>query len=269
MRLEQPLEIVGGQWIELSPGVTPDVAPAGKVRLYTPDGTALHVSVNGGAYAAVADLTAGGVTATAAELNRNAGVTPGTSLASKTAVLGTNKNLDVLALPVSGLKIGAGAGTAVSASAAELNLLTGASLTTAQLNQIMAAFGAVTFDRAAKWAKVALAALDTGGGVLAWQNPEAVSILVHRVILDVTTKSSAACTLDVGTTATNATTLSDNLIDGLDVGTSAGLYDYLDQAGANGKPRQKLAAGKWVTGSMASGAAAGLVGSAYISYLLA
>lgn len=78
------------------------------------------------------------VTATAAELNAIAGaglsatevgyldgVVAGTTTASKALVVGTNKNLDVLALPVSGLKIGAGAGTAVTTSAAELNKLTG------------------------------------------------------------------------------------------------------------------------------------------------
>jgi hypothetical protein len=42
--------------------------------------------------------------------------------------------------------------------------------------------------------------------------------------------------------------------------------DNLGDAGTNGKTRQKLAAGKWVTGSVASGAAAGLVGFAYIHY---
>jgi hypothetical protein len=77
-----------------------------------------------------------GVTATAAELNVNAGVVAGTSTASKTAVLGANKNLDVLALPVSGLKIGAGAGTAVTASAAELNKLTGSGATVASGTQV-------------------------------------------------------------------------------------------------------------------------------------
>jgi len=115
-------------------------------------------------------------------------------------------------------------------------------------------------------AKVALAALDTGGGVLAWQNPEAVSIIIDRIEFDVTTKSTAASTVDVGTTATNATTSSDNLMDGLDVGTAAGVFDNLGDAGTNGKAKQKLAAGKWVTASKASGACAGLVGYAYIHY---
>jgi hypothetical protein len=114
--------------------------------------------------------------------------------------------------------------------------------------------------------KVALGALDTAGGVFAWQNPEAVSILVTKVVLDVTTIATAACTLDVGTTATNATTLSDNLIDGCDVHTAIGLFSVLDTDGTNGKAQQKLASGKWVTGSKASGAAAGLAGYAYITY---
>jgi hypothetical protein len=140
------------------------------------------------------------------------------------------------------------------------------SFTAAQFNQIMAAFGTVTFDRGIKVAKVALAAVGTGGGIIAWQNPEAVSIHVLRVVLDITTQTSGACTADVGTTATNATTSSDNLIDGVSLAAS-GLVDNLGDAGSNGKARQKLAAGKWVTASVASGTVTGLVGSAYIHYV--
>lgn len=140
------------------------------------------------------------------------------------------------------------------------------SFTAAQFNQIMAAFGTVTFDRGVKVARVALTALDTGGGVFAWANPEAGSIIVERVVLDVTTKSTGASTVDVGTTATSATTSSDNLLDGVDLGTAVGTFDNLEESGTNGTSRQKLATGKWVTGSRASGAAAGLVGFAYIHY---
>ncbi len=70
-------------------------------------------------------LAMDGVTASADELNLNDGAIAGTSVASKTLALGANKETDVLALPVSGLKIGAGAGTAVSATAAELNTVAG------------------------------------------------------------------------------------------------------------------------------------------------
>jgi hypothetical protein len=143
---------------------------------------------------------------------------------------------------------------------------TALSFTAAQFNQVMAAFGTVTFDRSIKVAKVALAAVGTGGGILAWQNPEAGSIHVLRVVLDVTTQTSGACTADVGTTATNATTSSDNLIDGVSL-AAAGLLDNLGDAGSNGKTRQKLATGKWVTASVASGTVTALVGFAYIHYV--
>jgi len=63
----------------------------------------------------------GGVAGTldATELTALDGVTAGTAKASRAAVLGANKNLDVLA--VADLKLGAGAGTSVSATAAQLN----------------------------------------------------------------------------------------------------------------------------------------------------
>jgi len=140
-------------------------------------------------------------------------------------------------------------GTKITATAAQLSTLTGT-------------------DRAVKIAKVALAAKDTGGGVLAWANPEVASIIIERIILDVTRAATAACTIDVGTTATSATTSSDNLIDGVDVNTAVGVFDNITDKGNNGKSKQKLESGKWVTGSKASGAAAGLAGYAYIFYIV-
>lgn len=122
--------------------------------------------------------------------------------------------------------------------------------------------------RLPKVAKVALAAVDTAGGVFAWVNSESVSIIINKIVVDVTTKATSACTVDIGTTATNATTSSDNLIDGLDVGTAAGTFDNITDKGTNGKSRQKLASGKWVTASVASGASAGIVGYAYIEYFI-
>ncbi len=160
------------------------------------------------------------------------------------------------------------AGTALTATAAEINQLAGATATAAQTTAIAAAVGTVTFDRLTKIAGVALADLDTGGGVAAWANPEAGSIIITRCVIDVTTKATSACTVDIGTNATNATTSSDNLLDGLDTGTAAGVFDNITEKGSNGKSRQKLATGKWVTASMASGAAAGMVGFLYIHYNL-
>ena len=137
-----------------------------------------------------------------------------------------------------------------------------------QVDAVNSLVGTVPPDRITKIAKVALAALDTGGGVLSWLNPEATGIIITKLIVDVTTKSTGACSVDAGTTTVSAITAADNLIDGLDVGTTAGTFDTIDQAGANGKARAKLAAGGWLTISKDSGAAAGLVGFAYVSYFL-
>ena len=117
-------------------------------------------------------------------------------------------------------------------------------------------------------AKVALAALDTAGACFSWQNPEGVAIIIDRIELDVTTVATSAGTVSAGTTATSATTSSANLIDTLDVNAATGVFDNITDKGTLGKSRQKLAAGKWVTGSKASGALAGLVGYAYIHYHL-
>ena len=99
-----------------------------------------------------------------------------------------------------------------------------------------------------------------------WQNPEAGEILIEHVALVVGTKTSAACSVDVGTTATNATTSSDNLIDSKDINAAAGTFTNIESAGTNGKSAQRLATGKWVTASKASGASAGLVGTYEIYY---
>lgn len=136
------------------------------------------------------------------------------------------------------------------------------------LENLQNAVGAVTFDRVVKVDKVALAAVDTGGGVFSWQNPEGAAIIVERVVLDITTPSTGACTVDVGVTATSGTTLADNLLDGQSLATAA-VLDNIENQGTNGKSAGRLASGKWVTASVASGASAGLVGSAYIHYIIA
>lgn len=112
----------------------------------------------------------------------------------------------------------------------------------------------------------ALAAVDTGGGVFSWKNPEASEILIEHVAVIVGTVATGACTVDVGTTTASATTSSDNLIDGQDVNAATGTFTNAANAGTNGKPAQRLAAGKWVTGSKASGASAGLKGTYEIYY---
>lgn len=109
--------------------------------------------------------------------------------------------------------------------------------------------------------------VDTGGGLGSWVNPESSNIIIDTVQLNVTTVATAALSVDIGTTATNATTASDNLIDGADGHTATGVFDNNTDKGANGKTRQLLAPGKWVTASMADAtASAGFVGTMYIRY---
>jgi hypothetical protein len=97
-------------------------------------------------------------------------------------------------------------------------------------------------------------------------NPEAGSILITRAVLVVTTPSSGACTVDIGTNTTTLTT-SDNLIDGLSV-AAAGAFDNTVSGGTNGKGGQVLATGKFVTLDEASGDATGLVATFILEYIV-
>jgi hypothetical protein len=102
-----------------------------------------------------------------------------------------------------------------------------------------------------------------------WTAPAKAIIL--RVLLDVTTVATGACTVDIGYTASTATTSSDTLLDGVDVNAATVLFDSMNAAldsGANAKA-QLAASGKWITADEASGDATGLVANAYIQYYLA
>lgn len=106
------------------------------------------------------------------------------------------------------------------------------------------------------------------GGVVAWQIPSTCAIIIERVVLDLTTVADAACTLDIGYTATSATTTSDTLLDGVDVNAATAVFDSMNAAldsGANAKA-QKGAAGKWITIDEKTGDATGLVANLYIYY---
>lgn len=115
--------------------------------------------------------------------------------------------------------------------------------------------------------KVALTAgVDTGGGVLSLSNPEEADLIVTRIMLDLTTPASAACTVDAGISS-GETTSADNLLDGLDVNAAAGVFDNIENQGTNGKAAVKWNSNQYLTISRASGASAGLVGNAYIEYV--
>lgn len=121
------------------------------------------------------------------------------------------------------------------------------------------------FPDTGKWITGDLATVATAGGVLSVANPENTSILVDRVILDVTTASTGAATVDVGVAA-NGTTSSDTLLDGLDVNTATGTFDNVDSQGTNGNSVVKVTSSQFITASQASGDVTGLVGKYYIRY---
>jgi hypothetical protein len=123
--------------IDVLDGVTAGTVLAGKAVVTTTD---KHIDTivitDGGLKLGAAAGTA--VTATAAELNYNdrAGAV-GVAEASKTAVLGANKNLDTLVIADSGLYLGAVAGTAVTATAANLNLTAGVTAGTTAAGKVV------------------------------------------------------------------------------------------------------------------------------------
>lgn len=112
--------------------------------------------------------------------------------------------------------------------------------------------------------RIPLADSDAAAGILSWVNPSGLDILV-QLHLEITTPATGAATADAGQAATAI--LSDNLIDGLDVGAAAINATNSTDAGTNGQPFQRVSAGEFVTVSTASGAAAGLVGTGHIFYV--
>jgi hypothetical protein len=100
---------------------------------------------------------------------------------------------------------------------------------------------------------------DTAGALLSWQNTLGYDILVYSHQLNVTTHSTAACTVSLGQTATNGTTLASNMISGQSV-ASNGAFN-------GGALSILVPQNTWITGSTASGASAGLVAVAYFEYV--
>lgn len=102
---------------------------------------------------------------------------------------------------------------------------------------------------------------------VAWTNPYSFSVIVTHAVLHVATIATAAGEMDIGTTAVGATTLSDNLLDGVDVHSATGVFDNITDAGTNGKSRQIIATGKFLTCSVSSGDLTGLVGTLHVFFV--
>lgn len=119
--------------------------------------------------------------------------------------------------------------------------------------------------------KIVTAALTAGvqdAFCLAWENPEAVPILVTRILVDITTAGgTAAAVLDFGAAA-DATTTSATLLDGVDANAVA-IYDNLLAANLGGtvvKLDENGGTTTFITGQILTADAAALVGNAYIFY---
>lgn len=99
----------------------------------------------------------------------------------------------------------------------------------------------------------------TGGAVASIANPFGFDVFIVRAILDVTTASTGAATLDIGVAA-NGSTSNDTLIDGKDVNAATGTFDNITDKGTNGKATKKWSSSQYVTAT-ASATVAGIVGS--------
>ena len=112
----------------------------------------------------------------------------------------------------------------------------------------------------------AISASKTSGQVISKQNPLGVQAIIKRAVLHVKTGSSAACTLDIGTATTS--TSNDGLIDGISVNAAADtIYDNVTNVGTNGKATRLVGATDYITASVASGNANGLVADLYVDLM--
>jgi len=106
----------------------------------------------------------------------------------------------------------------------------------------------------------------TAGGLLAVLNPTAKTVMVERMILDITAAVTAATTADIGIAA-NGTTSSDTLLDGvaLNVATTR---DNTVSGGTNGKGAAKWTSGQYITGTTSAALTTGFAGTYAIHYRL-
>lgn len=98
-----------------------------------------------------------------------------------------------------------------------------------------------------------------GGEILGLANPEGEDLLITEFILDVTTPATGAANADAGIAA-DATTSDDSLLDGVDVGTAAAVFDNI------GDGIVEWDADEYLT-ITPSASAAGFVGDVYIKYI--
>ncbi|TAK98948.1 MAG: hypothetical protein EPO08_17750 [Rhodospirillaceae bacterium] len=117
--------------------------------------------------------------------------------------------------------------------------------------------------RLATVAVVPLGIAAGNGGVVSWQpDNNGIDYIISAVDLDITSAQSGQ-TVNIGTAA-NGSTSSANLLDTLSI-AATGTFDNTTDKGTNGKSRQHLTAGQFITAT-ASGTPASLAGNLYITY---
>ncbi len=95
--------------------------------------------------------------------------------------------------------------------------------------------------------RVTLVAKGTTGVLTStWANPAAADLIIYRCVLNITTKSDSAATYDIGVAA-NATTTSATLLDGVDIGTAAAIWDSIDDQGSGGQSVLLMTSSQFVT----------------------
>lgn len=104
-----------------------------------------------------------------------------------------------------------------------------------------------------------------GGEILGLANPEGEDLLITRFVLNVTTPATGAANADAGIAA-DATTSDDRLLDGVDVGTAAAVFDNFDDQGNKGQSVLAWDSDEYLT-ITPSASAAGFVGDVYIEYI--
>lgn len=122
--------------------------------------------------------------------------------------------------------------TTVTVVTNSANTIANAAIASPSYNYEYVPQGYAGFAGDVRVAKVALTAGNANAFAFAWQNPESSKILVHRVLVDITTAGgTASSVLDVGVVA-DATSTADTLIDGLDLNAAA-LSDNVSNGGTN------------------------------------
>lgn len=136
-------------------------------------------------------------------------VVAGTVTASKAVIVGANKNINTISIADGGLKLGSGAGTAVTATAAELNILDDATVTTAELNlldDIVASFSFSASAGASDVCEVAITLKDAAGATvdgarpfMVWLSDAATGVGLTGTTASGTVKAKAKSGVDFAT----------------------------------------------------------------------